>query len=181
MSTIINLIEITSLKTADVLTTGLFPTSGLTQISGIKEGTAQLNIGEPASTDIKIEESNVPFTTIFGSREADLTVEMIGADAAALTELLGGTYTAATVTDPEIITFPADPLIVTQAVELTGKNHDGAAMVFQIPKCKIAASFTGQIGRGQARGWTLKCKILTPFNGSNVAQPWLYIHAGAHT
>jgi hypothetical protein len=177
---VVNFSEIVSFKTGDTVNTGLMATS-LTAAYGISEGTANLNIGEPEETDVFVEESKVAYASIEGKRESDLTVELIGVEAQALAPLLGATYTAANATDPEKMSFPPSSQSVMKAIELSGKNSDGKDVVISFPKAKIISSTSGTVGRGQVRGWQIKCKILTPVNTSGAAQNWMIYETGSPT
>jgi len=173
----VNIAKLTAFKTGAVLATGLMQSS-LTALAGMKEGSASLNLGEPETTDINIEESSTPFASIEGSAENDLTIEVIGAEAQALAPLIGGNYSAATGSDPEQIAMPAASTAAQRAIQLEGENSDGEPIIIAIPKGKIIRSVPGTIGKGDVRGWQLKCKILQPDDGGGNLTDWLIFKVG---
>lgn len=176
----VNITNLTSFKTGDVMADGSMQAT-LVQAYGMKEGSASINIGEPESTDIFVEESDVAFASVSGKRESDITIELIGVEAQVLAPLLGATYTAANVTNGEVMTWPAAGVAVTKAIELKGLNSDGLPVTVSVPKAKIYSSTTGNVGRGDARGWQIKGKIQVPVNVAGVAQPWMKWEVGPHT
>lgn len=177
----LNIIELASFEVADIDPAGGVPSSGFVQAYGMKEGSSNINIAEPTSTDFYTEESTLPFASSEGNREADLSVELIGVESSQLAELLGGTYDAATGTDAEKISFSSGAAAVYKAVRLVGKNNDGEDVVITIPKARILSSFTGTIGRGEIRGWVIKAKILVPLNESGEPQDYMIIETGSPT
>ncbi|MBR8535388.1 hypothetical protein KDU71_07435 [Carboxylicivirga sediminis] len=174
----VNFAKIASFKTGDVMANGTMQTS-LAALAGIKEGSASLNIGEPEVTDINIEESDTPFASSEGSREVDLTLEIIGAEAQQLAPLIGGTYTAASAGNREKITIGAGVGSVLKAIEFAGKNADGEDVIVSLPKTKILYSVPGTITKNDVRGWQLKCKVLQPDDGAGNLTDWMIIESGA--
>lgn len=174
-----NIIELASFEVADIDAEGAMPDSGFESAYGMKEGSSNINVGEPESNDFYVEESTLPFASSEGNREADLTVELVGVDGEVLAPLLGGNYVAADATSPEKIEFASGSAAVYRAVKMTGKNSDGDDVVISIPKARMLSSFTGVIGRGDLRGWALRGKIQTPVNTSGEAQNYLIIELGS--
>jgi len=178
----LNIVELTSFKVGDLDAGGAMPADGsLTAVYGMSEGTVNINIGEANTTPKYVEESKISFVDLEGNREADITLEIIGAEASVLAALLGGTYVPANVTDPETINFSPNASPVYKALKLSGKNSDGLPVVYNVPKAHMLSSQSGTVGRGNARGWILKGKINVPVDGSGVAQNWLQVLTGNST
>lgn len=173
----IHIIELKSLKVANVESDGDFPETW-TDIYGILQGSANINIAEGTVNKYNIEESAFTFASSEGTKDMDFTVEMVGVDAQQLAPLIGATYAAGGGGLPEKMTFPPAAAAVFRAWEVTGINRDGKELKVQFAKTRVFNSFSGAIGRGQFKGWTLRSEIMIPLNSSGVAQPPMRIYSG---
>lgn len=172
--------KIESVQFGAVMVDGSMQTA-MSSIGVVKKGTATLNLAEAELTDIEVEESDTAYASKKGTAEKDLTMTFIGVETEKLAEMLGGTYAAATPTEPETISMPASASDVLRAVQMNGLNNDGEAAIIAIPKANIIVSSSDSITKDDVAGWTLKCKILQPVNGSGDPVTPLYFKAGSTT
>ena len=172
--------KITSVKFGQVMADGTMQTT-LSELGVIKKGTATLNFAEPDITDIEIEESDTPYASKKGTGEKDLTMTLLGIETSNLATLLGGTYSAATASAPEQIAMPSSTNDVLRAVQLEGKNADGENVVIALVKTNVIVSTSDAITKDDVAGWTVKCKILQPVDGSGIPTAPYFFKAGSPT
>ena len=120
------------------------------------EGSAQLNMEDPQETDFMVEEVDTPIFVSAKLGKITLAFTVADPDEDALVKVFGGTKTgtgSATTWD-----FPLTPIVIENSIKLTPQKGMG----FNIPRAKIAAKFTPNIGRAGLLGVEVTATILQP-------------------
>lgn len=131
----------------------------LTEVLGATvKDTAKLTFTAPTTEDVEIEESDDPFDTITTENGGwQLDMESYNLAAKALSDTMGGTYTAGTSGAPDTWESPSTNILLERSVRVTTRN----GVIIDIPRMKINAApdFTfakGSLGRLVVTGKVLK-------------------------
>lgn len=178
---IFNIAKLTSIGYAAVETDGSFPAT-LTTITAnkIKESTATITIPEQALTALYSEGSSVPPVILEGNIESPmLEAELFLDDAASISDLMSGTYTAQGTGTLENVAFNgASDSLKVLALRLVGLNSNGEYIDYSFPKCKLTQVFDGTVGKSDAKGYVIKGYMMSPFDTSWVEQDWFINNVG---
>jgi len=169
MATNFNSVDITKFKMGAVGAAGTMGSS-LTQYNALKTGTVILGFEAPATTDITIEESNVPFYIAPGDQVMEVRMSVLGLAMSDLVTFRGGTYVAGTGGTKDTWNMPTSPATILQSVELTSANTDGDPVVRNLSKCQIFAFESQTLTKTDAIGLDLIIRVLIPVDGSGVPQ-----------
>jgi len=143
----LNLVKITKVEYADVDTSlATLPTVLKTLTDeDIYNGTANVDIPEASITPYYNEKGGVVHT-VKDNVQAHFSLGLIGAVTMTMADFLGGTYTAATATDPEQINFDGtDP--ANKYIKISGKNTDNQDIVIELYNAMCTTSWSGTVSR----------------------------------
>ena len=178
-----NIHGITSVGYADVEADGSIPTAW-TDLYGVKDGTASLNISSRDTTKIYIEETHVPFAVIRGNMaDSSLQMELLGITMTTLAAISGWTRTAADPTNPEKIEISSDDAQVFKSLRLIGKNNLDEDITVYIPRAAMNVGASKTITKTDMVGVDVMGDILQPVNTTTGAavNPIIKISAGVAT
>jgi len=120
----------------------------LATIGNTAEGTCTIETADPEITEFFVEEKDGPIHTAIKQGQTTITFQLAAPDLAQCQAVFGGTY------DEEEGTwkYPTSASIIEKSVKITPKE----GLIFEIPRAKLAAKFTGQFGRSD----TLKVEVV---------------------
>lgn len=120
------------------------------------EGTAKINTDDGTETEFMVEETDTAIDT--DQTEGKMTVQLTIADPDedTLVEVLGGTKTGTGAS--AIFSYPNPLPVIERSIVITPKKGMG----LKIPRAKIKAKFSSDIGRGKLMGLEITGTILQP-------------------
>lgn len=127
-------------------TNGAMGTS-LAVIGNTAEGSCTIETADPEITEFFVEEKDGPIHTAIKQGQTTITFQLAAPDLAQCAAVFGGTLDE----DEETWSYPSAAVQLEKSVKITPKE----GLIFEIPRAKIAAKFTGQFGRSD----TLKVEV----------------------
>lgn len=133
-----------------------------TSVMGISNDMG-LNQDKPDTTDIKGEFYTSPFKTIYDNKPVTLSYTLVNYSLSDLPAMLGGTYTAATVTDPEKYTPADDAAPIELEWKITYQQGNNGVIIY---RGATSAALTG--ANKAALGYAITITALTPDSGTGM-------------
>lgn len=161
--------SVESIKFYDKGADGAMGTANPVQITPIAEGSASMTIPEVNTNDIKAEDVAGVVASLPTDQDAiEFNFQSLDFANTSLMQFFGGTNAAG------IYSFPATGApIIQKSFELITKPYGGKKSKFTVPLAQITSSGDVQFVKDDLSKISVKVKVLTPFNGSGVAQsPW---------
>ncbi len=138
-------------------TNGAMGTS-LAVIGNTAEGSCTIETADPEITEFFVEEKDGPIHTAIKQGQTTITFQLAAPDLAQCQAVFGGTI------DEDIWNYPASAVQLEKSVKITPKE----GLIFEIPRAKIAAKFTGQFGRSDTLKVEVTITVMQP-EGTNTS------------
>lgn len=133
-----------------------------TTVMGVSNDMA-LNQDKPDTTDVKGEFYASPFATIYDNKPAVLSYTLVNYALADLPSILGGTYTAATASDPEKYTPADNAAPIELEWKITYQQGNNGVIIY---RGATSAALTG--ANKAALGYAITITALTPEGGTGM-------------
>ena len=152
----IRLIGLTSIKIGDVGASGAMSTT-ITTVNAIVPDSAHLIIEPPGTTDLFIEETDLPDIQILGTskKTVEFATRDIGFDS--LIEAFGGA-TAATAWSAPVIAI----VIKESCIEALSKVYNGQQIKIEIPRASVHTGGDLRFTKTESGQITFSCDVLMP-------------------
>ena len=141
---------------------GSLSTVQYTTVMGVSNDMA-LNQDKPDTTDIKGEFYTSPFATIYDNKPVTLSYTLVNYALSDLPAMLGGTYTAATTTDPEKYTPADNAAPIELEWKITYQQGNNGVIIY---RGATSAVLSG--ANKAALGYAITITALTPDSGTGM-------------
>jgi hypothetical protein len=169
MGTEVALVGVSSIKFGTCGAAGTMGTT-LAAIGIIVPDSTLLTIEAANKVDIYVEDYDMPFFSIPDpQRPQSFEFSVRDVSPSTLAKALGGTVATTKWTQSTSIS------IIEQSIEIISKSNGGKQYKVSIPRANIRGSLDGKFLAKDTATLKFTCDILTPVNGSMVAQPALTI------
>lgn len=159
-----------SIEIAEVLPTGLMPTTGFTKIIDIQNESVTFEVPALEVNEYTVEDvDGARYVLGTDQAGATFTANSVNIDGAVVEDLAGGTWDSGTGT----YQAPAQSNVVSKAIRFTSRPFEGKKFILNIPKASIAFNFSGSFTKGDlvAIGFTGTATV--PTNEAGEPQsPW---------
>ena len=158
----IRLIGLTSIKVGDVNATGLMSTT-LATISPTVPDSAHLVVEAPTSTDLFLEEEDLPDISILGTSKKTIEFATRDVGGAMFEKAFGGVYTPA-IGATAGSWSAATAAIVTKefAIEALSKIYSGYQLKIEIPRASVHAGGDLRFAKTESGQINFSCDVLMP-------------------
>lgn len=121
-----------------------------------EEGSAAINMDDPTETEFRVEEINTPIwvETTPGNISIAFTVSDPNEDT--LVAVMGGTKTGTG--EDTVYDYPSESVSIERSIKITPRKGMG----LNIPRAKITAKFSSEIGRAALMRVEVSGRILQP-------------------
>ena len=133
-----------------------------TTVMGVSNDMA-LNQDKPDTTDIKGEFYASPFATIYDKKPVTLSYTLVNYALSDLPSIIGGTYTAATASDPEKYTPADNAAPIELEWKITYQQGNNGVIIY---RGATSAALTG--ANKAALGYAITITALTPDSGTGM-------------
>lgn len=131
----------------------------LNVIGNTAEGSCTIETADPEVTEFFVEEKDGPIHTAIKQGQTTITFQLAAPDLAQCAAVFGGTVDV----EEETWNYPSTAVQPEKSVKITPKE----GLIFEIPRAKIAAKFTGQFGRSETLKVEVTITVMQP-EGTNV-------------
>lgn len=121
-----------------------------------EEGSASLNQDDPTETEFKVEEIDIPIHVESTSGNFSIAFKVADPDEDTLVAVFGGTKTGTGAT--AVYAYPSTSVSIERSIKFTPKTGMG----LNIPRAKITAKFSSEIGRAALLGIEVSGRVLQP-------------------
>lgn len=121
-----------------------------------EEGSAQINMDDPTETEFPVEELEVPLWIESKAGKIAVAFKVADPDEDTLVKVFGGAKTGTGAT--AVYSWPLAPVSIERSIKFTPKKGMG----LNIPRAKITAKFSSEIGRGALLGVEVTGTVLQP-------------------
>lgn len=161
-----------SIKIANILATGLMPTTGFTSIVDIQDGSVTFDVPALETQEYTVEDVDGA-RYVLGTNQAgaSFVCNSVDIEGALCARLTGGTWDIAT----KVFSAPVQANIINQAIQFTSRPFNGKKFVLSIPKAAIAFNFSGSFTKDDlvAIGFTGTAQVPTNEAGTPLS-PWSF-------
>jgi hypothetical protein len=163
------LVGVSSIKFGTCGTNGTMGTT-LAAIGLLVKDSVLLTLEETGKTDVFVEDYDNPFFSIPDpQRVQSFEFSTIDVTPATLAKALGGTVATTKWTQATSVS------IIEQSIEVISTLNNGKQFKISIPRANIRGRLDGKFQKKDTAALKFTCDILTPVNGSMVAQPAITI------
>ncbi|ASK29726.1 hypothetical protein CEY12_06230 [Chryseobacterium sp. T16E-39] len=121
-----------------------------------EDGSASLSWDDPTETEFKVEEIDTPIHIETTDGKRSVVFKIADPDLSTFVETFGGTKTG-TGAD-EVFNFPSNTVSIERSLQFTPKQGIG----LRIPRAKITAKLSSEIGRAALMGIEVTATVLQP-------------------
>lgn len=154
MAGLIN-IGVSSIAIGAIATDGGMGTT-LSPLGYTEEGSAQINMDDPTETEFNVEELDTPIWIESKAGKIAVAFKVANPDEDTLVKVFGGTKTGTGAT--AVYTWPLISPVIERSIKITPKQGMGIS----IPRAKITAKFSSEIGRAALLGVEVTGTVLQP-------------------
>lgn len=148
-------IGVASISVGSIATDGGMGTT-LSPLGYTEEGSAQINMDDPTETEFSVEELDTPLWIESKAGKIAVAFKVANPDEDTLVKVFGGTKTGTGAT--AVYTWPLISPVIERSIKITPKKGIG----INIPRAKITAKFSSEIGRGALLGVEVTGTVLQP-------------------
>jgi hypothetical protein len=172
--------ELTGLTKVSLGAVGTAGTMGATLVDYlVKDGTANITIAEPTSTDVFIYQSDDPYAVLKSNSPKEITMELLGLKLSQLPTFMGGTFTPSVTTVKDKWSAPVTIPDLFVSAKFVSEESGGNPVGLGFIRCQILSSMAGAISKTDLIGIKVKLKVLTPVDISGVALPSWFIEGSS--
>lgn len=131
----------------------------LNVIGNTAEGSCTIETADPEVTEFFVEEKDGPIHTAIKQGQTTITFQLAAPDLAQCAAVFGGTVDLVN----DTWNYPSSAVPLEKSVKITPKE----GLIFEIPRAKIAAKFTGQFGRSETLKVEVTITVMQP-EGANI-------------
>lgn len=128
-----------------------------------EEGSAAINMDDPTETEFNVEELDTPIHIESKAGKIALAFKIANPDEDTLVSVFGGTKTGTGAT--AVYSWPLTPVSIERSIKFTPKQGIG----LNIPRAKITAKFSSEIGRAALLGVEVTGTVLQPTKAATSA------------
>jgi hypothetical protein len=166
---LIRLIGLTSIRIGDVGATGIMGTT-LTTISPTVPDSAHLILEAPGTTDLYVEENDLPDISILGTAKKTLEFATRDIGGAILEEAFGGTYVPPTGATLGVWSAPVTAVVIKEScIEAVSKTYNGKKLKIEIPRASIKTGGDLRFTKTESGQVTFSCDVLVPASSTQIS------------
>lgn len=128
-----------------------------------EEGSAAINMDDPTETEFNVEELETPLHIQSKAGKIAIAFKVANPDEDTLVSVFGGSKTGTGST--AVYKWPVTPVIIERSIKITPAQGMG----INVPRAKITAKFSSEIGRAALLGIEVTGTVLQPTKANEPA------------
>jgi hypothetical protein len=161
----IRLIGLESIRIGDVGVTGAMGTT-LTSMVATVPDSAHLILEAPGTTDLYVEEEDLPDISILGTAKKSLEFATRDIGGAVLLEAFGGSY----ITTTGVWSAPVTAVVIKEScIEAISKTYNGKKLKIEIPRASIKTGGDLRFTKTESGQITFSCDVKVPASSTQIS------------